>query len=622
MENLLADFEEFSQEEFRKFREEGVKEEFRQLRDESMKVEPLVIKEKDVTTSFTRTSRASAGVTSSLESQEFKLWKEWEEVPDHVLGVPTHFRRHSTRPSLGGSVDNMPLIRTYYLLHPSGFIKFTWDLCGVLVLLYDLITLPLAVFNPPVTTLSNTMFWIILIYWTLDIPLTFVTGYYDSNGNLELHPGRVAMRYVKRTFALDVAIILNDWIPVTLSSSGLSAFRMLRILRMARFLRLLRIRKLKDLIQSIEDHIESDYFQVILSICGDCMVIVTINHFIACMWFYISSKLKVPGYGSWVEVHNFDKEPWDYQYVTSLHWAITQFTPGSMTVQPQNIIERAYAIMVLLFALVAFSAFVSNLTQARLELQKITSKLGKEWYQLRKFIRQNNIPRELGVRVERYITRSVIPQLNRVETKDVVLLMRLSDPLRKALFTSVHSTTIICHPLFSWLNRCGKVGMQEVCYVLTQTSLAEGDTLFRPGQLAHNMYFPLEGVIQYVPVYRNSDTRCLTPGTWCCEAVLWMRWVFRGKCDADKFANLLLLDSGKFREVIAKDSHCFLVARHYAVQFVEQLNAASSQRMKIHDLHEDLLDSNALVEAAVDAVERCSDEVEENTSPIPTNKDE
>jgi len=54
LENLLADFEEFSQEEFRKFREEGVKEricmdksncpqeEFRQLRDESMKVNHLL----------------------------------------------------------------------------------------------------------------------------------------------------------------------------------------------------------------------------------------------------------------------------------------------------------------------------------------------------------------------------------------------------------------------------------------------------------------------------------------------------------------------------------------------------------------------------------------------------
>ena len=51
--------------------------------------------------------------------------------------------------------------------------------------------------------------------------------------------------------------------------------------------------------------------------------------------------------------------------------AITQFTPSSMHVQPQNILERTFAISVVIAGLVGFSYLVGSITGSLTELRKM-----------------------------------------------------------------------------------------------------------------------------------------------------------------------------------------------------------------------------------------------------------
>merc|ERR1719171_1485139 len=159
-------------------------------------------------------------------------------------------------------------------------------------------------------------------------------------------------------------------------------------------------------------------------------MIMALNHYIGCV-FYWMGTMEIPGYETWLHHHPYpqfgskenklSRAPWGYKYITAVHWAITQFTPGSMHVQAQNIPERVFSIFCLLFGLVVFSSFIASVTQARMQLNKMMSKFERDLWLLRKFCRQNNVSHLLVVRMRRYVDMVVTPKFRHMTEKDVML---------------------------------------------------------------------------------------------------------------------------------------------------------------------------------------------------------
>merc|ERR1719162_512886 len=164
------------------------------------------------------------------------------------------------------------------------------------------------------------------------------------------------------------------------------------------------------------------------------------THYVGCIFYWLGDQ-GVHGYDTWLVTPYFQHKktgreqltlgdaPWAYQYWTVLHWAITQFTPGGMHVQPQNIPERLFTIFCLLFGMVVFSSFIANVTQARMQLSKMMSKFERDLWLLRKFCRQNQISHQLTVRMRRYCDLVLIPKFQHMSDKDVILLPMLSEHL-------------------------------------------------------------------------------------------------------------------------------------------------------------------------------------------------
>merc|ERR1719235_1979343 len=104
------------------------------------------------------------------------------------------------------------------------------------------------------------------------------------------------------------------------------------------------------------------------------LALLFINHFVACAWY----SLTLVGAGeNWATYHHFDDAEWSYQYLTSFHWSITQFTPSSMHVQPQNMSERCFAIGVVIFALLGFSWIVGSITGSLSQLRGMQEETSK-----------------------------------------------------------------------------------------------------------------------------------------------------------------------------------------------------------------------------------------------------
>merc|ERR1711939_631548 len=121
--------------------------------------------------------------------------------------------------------------------------------------------------------------------------------------------------------------------------------------------------------------VNSEYLLTVIGLVKILLLMVLMNHYLACCWFLISVNMQ-DQYDTWTAV-SFgprDAEPivgLDYAYSTSLHWSLTQFTPASMEVTPKNYAERLFNVFIILLAMVYFSSFISSIQQAMMHIRNM-----------------------------------------------------------------------------------------------------------------------------------------------------------------------------------------------------------------------------------------------------------
>ena len=135
----------------------------------------------------------------------------------------------------------------------------------------DLFFIPLQLFNLPPDYELRWLDLTSLIFWTLDIFLSFFTGYYEK-GRLELSQSRIAINYLKTWFFLDIIVVGIDWFFELQPSNGADGVaRVTKSIRSARFLRmfrLIRLSKMSKVSLLLREQISSEggtiYFRILL----------------------------------------------------------------------------------------------------------------------------------------------------------------------------------------------------------------------------------------------------------------------------------------------------------------------------------------------------------------------
>ena len=64
--------------------------------------------------------------------------------------------------------------------HPGSHFHAWWDPIGMMLLAYDLVVIPLQVFEIGESVALKFLFWVAHVYWQLAILVSFVTGYEDA----------------------------------------------------------------------------------------------------------------------------------------------------------------------------------------------------------------------------------------------------------------------------------------------------------------------------------------------------------------------------------------------------------------------------------------------------------
>lgn len=471
--------------------------------------------------------------------------------------------------------------------HPSSPRRLCWLCLGVVLICFDIIGVPLTAFEVPTGALEQLILLIGLAYWQITFFLSFAVGFHVE-GSLELRLRMTAWHYATAWMCVDLFLLALDWACLWISlravedtaedSETARLLQSVRTLRYLRTLRLIRVMKIPALMSDfaiVRDLLSvgrSEYASLVVGILKHLSGILLINHIIACLWFTIGKDNN-----GWVQQYLMENDQWTMQYLTSLHWSLTQFTPASMDVQPQTLQERAFAVVVLLFAMITFSSFVSSITNLMTHLRMLKSEEVKQFGKLERFFRDNGVSFHLNVKVRRYLEHHLSESKKNPQEKDIEMLARLSEPLRRELRYELYSPLLSKHPFFSNFAELNLPAVQRLCHSGIRTiHLSKDDLLFSSGETPKAMHFVVRGNLHYIlgggGEVIDGVTVPIKAGQWVCEMVLWTPWEYQGDMIAETEAVLMALEVAVFHEVVQSSKAGQAEASAYAVQAVEHLN--------------------------------------------------
>lgn len=514
----------------------------------------------------------------------------------------------------------------YFITHPSSTQRLTWDLVAMGLLAYDVIMIPLLVFQLPDHWFLLTMIFASQCFWSVDILASFLVGFHER-GYVVMDPRLIATRYVRSWFCFDIVVVGLDWFLwfsrdwVDDEGHSASMSRWLRLTKFARFLRatrLLRLMKLKRIINEIHDRIDSESMSTYFQICSSMLCILAINHVIACCWYGLSLlEIREPsGQIDWVTRIGMDDASKAYLYTTSLHWSLTQFTPASMEVQPSNVIERIFTVIVVLFALCVFSSFLSGLTSAMAHLRSIKNEESRQFWLLRRYLKASGVHKQLGLRIQRYLEFVQQSQCKTVRPEDVTILRLLTTPLQNELRFELHTGYLEKLPVFRYIrynlvhfaqNEDSRVMLKMWFNVLAPMPLAKGDTVFECYEVADRVLVNTRGSLYYRKHYElptDFDYNDLPTAiksaqeieklkhlerrpalikveveNWICQPVLWTKWVHVGDLMAHDDCLLLTLDPAIFVSNVRTVPNVSNHVAEFGRKFVDALNDADATQL-------------------------------------------
>lgn len=476
--------------------------------------------------------------------------------------------------------------------------RLVYEFLSLVLLVTDAYSMPFAIaWQVEEESFWAAWGWVVRLFWTVDLFLSCITGYWDGKKELELRLWPVAQRYLRTSFGADFCIVLWDW--ASLVAPEVRILRIGRLVRFARFARLLRlvwhvqrIRKVLYIVKGLQLRREAS---LVLDISVAMLLMTWITHVFCCIWYSIGMDVEDSDTGTtWLTLGADANLKADsmYAYLTSLHWALTQMTPGSMEVTPKSSGERVYSILVLFLGLVLSTSLISTITAMMTQYRIALEASHKNLRDLENYLKQTRVSAALS----RTIKNQVVTRLGdaqKLKAQDVTYLGLVSTSLREALWCQVCMGHLETHPFWSAWGRLDLHCLQCFCKAaMDSRSVSHGDVIFHERHHADTMYIVAAGELAYVPgpsaveclLRLSEDSLRLQKGMWCAELALFVKWRHAGTMHTACSSELLRINMATWRVDGEDVSLGVAVLTGYVRSYIKHLNIHFEGRSDLPDM--------------------------------------
>jgi len=249
-----------------------------------------------------------------------------------------------------------------------------------------------------------------------------------------------------------------------------------------------------------------------------------------------------------------------------------QFCPRIITIQPQNAVEGTYAALVTFFGLAVFYLYASTITCSFMEFRALRGETTKEFWLLRRYLRQRKVSASLKFRIMHYCEVQARKQLEMLPDAKVALLNHLSDQLGCELNFNINYSGLFEHPLMHRLDGRSRTVQELTKHALEKHMCAAGDVVSSQGLPAKCMQFVEAGTLKYWKKNDNTSEQDVHAHDWIAEATMWVPWVYQGSTKAVDNCELICIDALEFAKVVEEDKEVWAFFVYYAAHFIEAIN--------------------------------------------------
>ncbi|CAE7347661.1 Kcnh5 [Symbiodinium pilosum] len=453
------------------------------------------------------------------------------------------------------------------VLHPYKYCRVSWGLLTLLVVAWEAVAMPLLLFDlGQFSGILSSLTSAMLGFWLVDICINCITGV-DRGGVIDLRLTTAFRAYATSWLLPDLLIVLLDVVVLLAvsedqgemaTSAGSQGMRLARALRLLRLIRLLRIYKASSAANFLVDYIRSPSLLIASKIAWTLLTILFINHYIACGWCAIA-YFNVDAW-TWIVASNLEAATFTELYLSSLHWSLTQFSPATNNIAPQNVLERSVAAFVVIFALLVFSSFVSSITNHMNQLRITNARMIEEDMQLRNFFEKRMISVDLSGRIQHLFKKGNGLHMRRPHVGDIPFLKDMPESLRIHLHNELYMQYFYDMPVFSKTISMDRTLFSKICHhAFEERFYPASFEVFVDGSNAKFAVINVNGDLNYswmqsawdphpsVRAISHATTMIKVPlGAWLAEAALWSDWVHRGLLESVSPSEVLLLDVNSF----------------------------------------------------------------------------
>jgi len=206
-------------------------------------------------------------------------------------------------------------------------------------------------------------------------------------------------------------------------------------------------------------------------------------------------------------------------------------------------------------------------------LQNQSKDKSRQFWLLRKYLRQSDIPNVLTLRVLRYLEFMSSQSNQRVDEASLVILHNLPENLMQELKCAVNYGPLLRgHPLFVHMcNNARQVVGKLSTSALATESYGEEEHVFRRAAISTKMFWTASGRLLYFK--RGEHEARVRSGDWMCETCLWTTWLHRADLVVTSQCTLVSVDHKVFCDLCLDNFAVAQLMAEYAVLFVEWLNA-------------------------------------------------
>lgn len=476
------------------------------------------------------------------------------------------------------------------VIDPSSSAALAWNMCEIVLLSYDLITIPLLVYSLSENWWTIFTRYFSLFFWTSDVPLSCIRGYVTKGGEVQMNFARVTTHYVKTHFWHDLVLLSIEWINFALADvttqSGLASSG--RLLRFLRFSRLLKVGKMRRLVENLLARIHSNLWLTFFCLCKVMVFIFIFVHLCACGWYGISVYLG--NNDSWVN----DAEDFPQNYFASLLWSFTQLGFGTSVLIPESLAELIYAICSAGVCVMIASWLFSSLVILMTRLTQLQKEQRDREENMRDYLCRNKVTWSLRNRIWVLLNKTRTSPKKHLQEASVELIRQLPKSVSLELRCEVFIPVLTTHPFFctytfSSVNKAALHRLVEMRGLL-EILLQSEHELFNIGDEAIFMYFVVQGRLSYYyenhggpilnflntlenPLQTDEHPRIsqrkrrrnveddvdidgaitISDGHWICEQALWLEWYHCGQMSAVIPTDIVALDVSVFQAAMQVD---------------------------------------------------------------------